>query len=126
MNANKNLIFVFLFAVLTITVLVGSLMYVIEGEQNGFTSIPRSIYWAIVTMTTVGYGDISPKTGFGQALAAVVMIIGYSIIAVPTGIVTAEITQQFKKKISNRPCPECGASNHDDDAEYCKYCGVNL
>ena len=126
MKASMRKIIVFMFAVLSLVIIFGSLIYVIEGEQNGFTSIPRSIYWAIVTMTTVGYGDISPKTGFGQALAAVVMIIGYSIIAVPTGIVTAEITQQFKKKISNRPCPECGASNHDDDAEYCKYCGVNL
>ena len=126
MKASMRKITVFMFAVLSLVIIFGSLIYLIEGEQNGFTSIPRSIYWAIVTMTTVGYGDISPKTGFGQALAALVMIIGYSIIAVPTGIVTAEITQQLKKKISNRPCPECGASNHDDDAEYCKYCGVSL
>ena len=126
MKASMRKITVFMFAVLSLVIIFGSLIYVIEGEQNGFTSIPRSIYWAIVTMTTVGYGDISPKTGFGQTLAALVMIIGYSIIAVPTGIVTAEITQQLKKKISNRPCPECGASNHDEDAEYCKYCGVSL
>ena len=126
MKASMRKITVFMFAVLSLVIIFGSLIYLIEGEQNGFTSIPRSIYWAIVTMTTVGYGDISPKTGFGQALAALVMIIGYSIIAVPTGIVTAEITQQLRKKISNRPCPECGASNHDDDAEYCKYCGASL
>ena len=126
MKASMRKITVFMFAVLSLVIIFGSLIYVIEGEQNGFTSIPRSIYWAIVTMTTVGYGDISPKTGFGQALAALVMIIGYSIIAVPTGIVTAEITQQLKNKVSNRPCPECGASNHDGDAQYCKYCGVSL
>ena len=126
MKASMRKITVFLFAVLSLVIIFGSLIYVIEGEPNGFTSIPRSVYWAIVTMTTVGYGDISPKTGFGQALAALVMIIGYSIIAVPTGIVTAEIAQQFKKRTSNRPCPECGANNHDDDAEYCKYCGASL
>ncbi len=126
LQSSRRKITVFMFTVISLVIIFGSLIYVIEGEQNGFTSIPRSIYWAIVTMTTVGYGDISPKTGFGQALAALIMIIGYSIIAVPTGIVTAEITQQLKKKISNRPCPECGASNHDDDAEYCKYCGASL
>ena len=126
LQSSRRKITVFMFTVMSLVIIFGSLIYVIEGEQNGFTSIPRSIYWAIVTMTTVGYGDISPKTGFGQALAALVMIIGYSIIAVPTGIVTAEITQQLKKKISNRPCPECGVSNHDDDAQYCKYCGASL
>ncbi|MEA1921835.1 MAG: ion transporter [Pseudomonadota bacterium] len=126
LQSSRQKITVFLFAVSSLMIIFGSLIYVIEGEQNGFTSIPRSIYWAIVTMTTVGYGDISPKTGFGQGLAALVMIIGYSIIAVPTGIITAEIAQQLKVKISNRPCPECGASNHDDDAQHCKYCGVSL
>ncbi len=126
MKASMHKITVFMFVVLSLVIIFGSLIYAIEGEQNGFTSIPRSIYWAIVTMTTVGYGDISPKTGFGQTLAAVIMIIGYSIIAVPTGIVTAEITQQLKKKPNNRPCPECGASNHDDDAGYCKYCGTSI
>jgi len=109
-----------------LVIIFGSLIYVIEGEANGFTSIPKSIYWAIVTMTTVGYGDISPKTAFGQTLAALIMIIGYSIIAVPTGIVTADITQRLKKKSSDRPCPECGAGSHDGDAEYCKFCGASL
>ncbi len=126
LKASMRKITVFMFAVLSLVIIFGSLIYVIEGEANGFTSIPRSIYWAIVTMTTVGYGDISPKTGFGQALAAMVMIVGYSIIAVPTGIITVEMAQQMQKKPSNQPCPECGASNHDDDAEYCKYCGVSL
>jgi len=117
---------VFLFAVLSLVIVFGSLIYVIEGEQNGFTSIPRSIYWAIVTMTTVGYGDISPKTSVGQTVAALVMIIGYSIIAVPTGIVTAEINRQLGKNISNHPCPECGASNHEHDATFCRYCGTRI
>ncbi|MCK4839699.1 MAG: two pore domain potassium channel family protein, partial [Desulfobulbaceae bacterium] len=101
-------------------------IYVIEGEANGFTSIPRSIYWAIVTMTTVGYGDISPKTNLGQALAAVVMILGYCIIAVPTGIISAEISQRTNKKICNRPCGGCGSCDHDPAAEYCQYCGERL
>jgi voltage-gated potassium channel len=126
LKASTHKITVFLFAVLSLVIIFGSLIYVIEGGQNGFTSIPRSIYWAIVTMTTVGYGDISPKTGFGQTLAALVMIVGYSIIAVPTGIVTAEITQQLKKQSRNRICPECDADNHDDDAAHCKYCGATL
>jgi len=126
LKASTHKITVFLFAVLSLVIIFGSLIYVIEGGQNGFTSIPRSIYWAIVTMTTVGYGDISPKTGFGQTLAALVMIVGYSIIAVPTGIVTAEITQQLKKQSCNRSCPQCGAGNHDDDAAHCKYCGTCL
>lgn len=126
LKASTHKITVFLFAVLSLVIIFGSLIYVIEGGQHGFTSIPRSIYWAIVTMTTVGYGDISPKTGFGQTLAALVMIVGYSIIAVPTGIVTSEITQQLKKQSRNRSCPKCGTGNHDDDAVHCKYCGVFL
>ena len=115
-----------LFTILILVIVFGALIYLIEGEENGFTSIPRSIYWAIVTMTTVGYGDISPKTNLGQALAAMVMIVGYSIIAVPTGIVTAEITHQYKKNISNRPCPGCGESDHDDTANYCQHCGTKI
>jgi voltage-gated potassium channel len=107
-------------------VIFGSLMYVIEDEKDGFTSIPKSIYWSIVTLTTVGYGDISPKTPIGQSLAAIIMILGYSIIAVPTGIVTAEIAQQYKEKISTQCCPQCSAEGHDHDAKYCKYCGSKL
>ncbi len=126
LRASRYKITVFLFAVLSLVIIFGSLIYVIEGGQNGFSSIPRSIYWAIVTMTTVGYGDISPKTGFGQTLAALIMIVGYSIIAVPTGIVTAEITQQLKKQSRDRSCSQCGADNHDDDADHCKYCGTCL
>lgn len=126
LRASSRKITVFLFAVLTLIIIFGSLMYIIEGEENGFTSIPRSIYWAIVTMTTVGYGDISPKTGFGQTLAALVMIIGYSIIAVPTGIVTAEITQRFSVDICNRLCSECGSCDHAAEADFCQYCGAKL
>ena len=126
LRASRRKITVFLFTVMTVVVIVGSLMYMIEGEKNGFTSIPKSIYWAIVTLTTVGYGDISPNTNIGQALAALLMITGYSVIAVPTGIVTVEMSQAFKKKISTQACPVCSAEGHDSDATYCKYCGAKL
>ena len=126
MKASKRKIIVFLFTVLTMVVIFGSLMYVIEGSANGFTSIPRSIYWAIVTLTTVGYGDVSPATPLGQALAAVIMILGYGIIAVPTGIVTVEMAAASGKKISTQSCQECSAEGHDHDAKFCKYCGEIL
>jgi voltage-gated potassium channel len=117
---------VFIYTVLTLVVIFGSLMYVIEGGANGFTSIPRSIYWAIVTLTTVGYGDISPQTILGQTLASMVMILGYAIIAVPTGIVTVEMSQAFNRKVSTQACPECSAEGHDVDARHCKFCGAAL
>jgi voltage-gated potassium channel len=101
-------------------------MYLVEGEENGFTSIPKSIYWAIVTLTTVGYGDIAPATNIGQFFASIVMIMGYSIIAVPTGIVTAEITRAKRKIVTTQTCPECLKEGHDVDAKYCKYCGSEL
>lgn len=126
LKASKRKIVVFVFTVLTLVVIFGSLMYVIEGEKNGFTSIPRSVYWAIVTLTTVGYGDISPSTPLGQAIAAIIMILGYGIIAVPTGIVTAEMTVAAGKTISTQACQECSAEGHDSDAEFCKYCGAKL
>jgi voltage-gated potassium channel len=126
LKASKRKIIVFVFTVLIVVVIFGSLMYVIEGEKNGFTSIPRSIYWAIVTLTTVGYGDISPITPIGQALAAIIMILGYGIIAVPTGIVTAEMTFAAGKKISTQACLECSAEGHDSDAAFCKFCGAKL
>ena len=127
LKASLRKITVFLFTVMTLVIIFGALMYVVEGAANGFTSIPRSIYWAIVTMTTVGYGDISPQTDFGQALAAVIMIIGYGIIAVPTGIVTVELTQAVHRgMVSTQACPGCGAEGHDKDARYCKYCGTPL
>ena len=126
LRASSRKIAVFLYTVLTLVVIFGSLMYVIEGEPNGFTSIPRSIYWAIVTLTTVGYGDISPQTGLGQTLASIVMILGYAIIAVPTGIVTVEMSQTFGTRISTQACPECSAEGHDVDARHCKHCGAEL
>ncbi len=116
---------VFLFFVFMLVVIIGTIMYLIEGEENGFKSIPLSIYWAIVTLTTVGYGDISPSTATGQFLASIVMIMGYAIIAVPTGIVTAEIIGPFKKN-NTQVCPECLHSFHDDDAIYCKKCGSEI
>ncbi|HEY5654021.1 MAG TPA: ion transporter [Pontiella sp.] len=120
--ASRRKIGIFLVAVMTIVVILGSLMYIIEGEQNGFTSIPRAVYWAIVTLTTVGYGDMSPQTPIGQALAAFVMIIGYSIIAVPTGIITAELAMEH----SSRKCASCGHEKHDVNAVFCKQCGGKL
>jgi voltage-gated potassium channel len=127
LRASRRKISVFLLTVLTLVVIIGTLLYVIEGEEHGFTSIPVSIYWAVVTLTTVGYGDISPKTPAGQTLAAVVMIIGYGIIAVPTGIVTVEIAQAARHRVvSTQACPECGSEGHDADAVYCKYCAGKL
>ena len=124
--ASRRKILVFLFVVLSLVVIIGSLIYLIEDEENGFTSIPRSVYWAIVTLTTVGYGDISPVTGPGQFLAAIVMILGYSIIAVPTGIVTVEFSRAHNIQSSCQACPSCSAEGHDRDAKFCKYCGAKL
>ncbi|MCP4603378.1 MAG: ion transporter [Proteobacteria bacterium] len=123
---SRRKIVVFLFVVMTLVVIFGSLMYLIEGPERGFTSIPRSIYWAIVTLTTVGYGDISPQTGLGQFLSAVVMILGYAIIVVPTGFVTMELTRGHPPTTTNVVCSDCGASGHDSDARHCKYCGSLL
>jgi voltage-gated potassium channel len=120
---------VFLYAVLMLVVVFGTLMYVVENSEAGFTSIPVSIYWAIVTMTTVGYGDISPQTPLGQFLASLIMIMGYGIIAVPTGIYSAELIKSYsdsEAKIRNDACPDCGKTGHDFDAEFCKYCGHRL
>ena len=127
--ASREKIIVFLFGILTIIILFGSLMYLIEGPENGFTSIPRSIYWAIVTLTTVGYGDISPKTDLGQAVASVVMIMGYAIIAVPTGIITAELNRTIgeqQHRLNQRVCPTCSKQGHDREALYCDACGEEL
>ena len=127
LRASRRKISVFISAVVLLVVIIGALMYVIEGEANGFTSIPRSIYWAIVTLTTVGYGDLSPKTSFGQIVASVVMVIGYGIIAVPTGIVSVELAHAVRNRaVSGQSCPSCGAEGHDPDAAYCKYCGATL
>ena len=116
---------VFLFSVVLVVIIVGTLMYLIEGEQSGFSSIPKSIYWGIVTLTTVGYGDLSPVTPLGQFLASIVMILGYGIIAVPTGIVTAELVRPTEKQ-NTQVCPVCLHEEHDDDAVFCKKCGSVL
>jgi voltage-gated potassium channel len=116
---------VFLVAVLTIVVIAGALMYQIEGEEHGFTSIPAGMYWAVVTVTTVGYGDIAPKTVLGRMVASVLMIVGYGIIAVPTGIVSYELARASSAAPSP-PCPECSLRVHDRDARYCKRCGTHL
>ncbi|MBT8396335.1 MAG: ion transporter [Gemmatimonadetes bacterium] len=126
MMASRYKITVFLFTVLTIVVVVGSMMFLIEGSESGFTSIPRGVYWAIVTLTTVGYGDIHPVTPVGQLLASLVMIMGYGIIAVPTGIVTVELANQARQRLSKRTCPGCSREDHVDDAEYCRGCGEKL
>jgi voltage-gated potassium channel len=122
---SREKIFMFIAVVLTLVVIFGTVMYLVEGEENGFTSIPVSIYWAIVTLTTVGYGDISPATGIGQFLASVVMILGYAIIAVPTGIITSEMMRQPVRD-NTQVCSNCMHGNHDDDALYCKMCGTKL
>ncbi|AGA77829.1 ion transporter [Echinicola vietnamensis] len=118
---------VFLGSVVTIVLVMGTVMFFIEGPESGFTSIPTAMYWAIVTLTTVGYGDISPATPLGQFMASLIMLLGYAIIAVPTGIVTSEISASSKRrKQDERVCHTCHASGHDDDAYHCKYCGTRL
>jgi voltage-gated potassium channel len=124
--ASRRKITVFLYTVITLVTIIGSFMYVIEGEENGFTSIPQGIYWAIVTLTTVGYGDISPQTAIGKTIASIVMIMGYAIIAVPTGIVTVELTKAREDSQRKRQCPGCLANDHIDMARFCKYCGTKL
>ena len=126
LHASVRKIIIFLGVVLTIMIIVGSVMYLIEGPEHGFTSIPQAIYWAIVTMTTVGYGDIAPQTVLGKILASVVMIMGYGIIAVPTGIVTVELASSVKSSVRTDACPDCGADGHAVDAAHCRYCGTKL
>ncbi|MEQ8302768.1 MAG: ion transporter [Cyclobacteriaceae bacterium] len=126
LKASRHKITVFLVTVVTSVILAGTLMYLIEGKENGFNNIPTSIYWAIVTLTTVGYGDISPSTPLGQTVASVIMILGYGIIAIPTGIVTAEIALQKSKGITAKTCPSCIREGHDADAKHCKFCGSSL
>lgn len=123
---SRRKITVFLFTVVTMVIILGSLMYMIEGERSGFTSIPQAIYWAIVTLTTVGYGDISPATPLGKTLSAIIMILGYGIIAVPTGIVTVELSRAGIGKVSTKACEHCGGEGHDSDAVHCKHCGAKL
>ncbi len=122
---SREKISVFIFFVIMLVIIIGTIMYLVEGPEHGFTSIPKGIYWAIVTLTTVGYGDISPETSLGQFLASIVMIMGYAIIAVPTGIVTAEIINPTLNK-NTQVCPECLYPTHDDDAIFCKKCGAKI
>lgn len=125
LRASRAKIAVFLFFVIIICVILGTVMYMIEGSENGFTSIPRSVYWAIVTLTTVGYGDIAPGTPLGQLIASAIMILGYAIIAIPTGIVSAEMTRA-KVHTNTQACPNCLKENHQDGAEFCYHCGSKL
>ncbi len=142
LRESRRKITVFLIAVLALAVILGSLMYIVEGHTHGFTSIPRSIYWTIVTLTTVGYGDISPQTTLGQTVASAIMMLGYAIIAIPTGIVTVELSKVRgggglergrgtaegppPPPPARRQCPDCGLLGHDPDAAHCKWCGEEL
>lgn len=125
-RASRPKITVFVATVVTIVVVAGAAMYLVEGQAAGFTSIPTSIYWAIVTLTTVGYGDIAPHTPVGKMLASLLMMLGYGVIAVPTGIVTLELDKASRRRVEMRPCPGCGVTRHDADARYCKHCGTAL
>ena len=126
MILSRRKIFVFLLFVLVLAIVFGSLMFVVEGPDNGFTNIPRSIYWTIVTITTVGYGDIVPQTVIGQIVAAAAMLTGYSIIAIPTGIFTAELAREMQRSRQLTVCDACKRGGHDADANYCKYCGAEM
>ena len=118
---------IFILFVISAVVILGSIIYLVEGRTNGFTSIPQSVYWAIVTITTVGYGDIAPVTPLGKLIASFIMLLGYGIIAVPTGIVTTEMALAAKNQLqNNEACPSCGKEGHDHDARFCKFCGTKL
>lgn len=123
---SRRKILVFFSSVAVLVTIFGALIYIIEGPQNGFTSIPQSIYWAIVTITTVGYGDLVPATPLGKGIAALAMLLGYSILAVPTGIITAELSQEISAHRSLVKCPNCERTGHESDALHCKYCGSEL
>ena len=125
LKASKTKITVFIFFIIIVCIILGTLLYMIEGAENGFTSIPRSVYWAIVTLTTVGFGDIAPQTPLGQLLASVIMILGYGIIAIPTGIVSAEMTKT-NIAVNTQTCPNCAAEKHKDEAKHCYKCGSIL
>jgi len=126
LRRSRRKITVFFGSVLVLVLIIGALMYLVEGEASGFTSIPRAIYWAIVTVTTVGYGDITPRTPVGQLIAAIAMLLGYSILAVPTGIFSAELLLRSQAEATTRACPHCSAEGHDRDARYCKRCGAAM
>ena len=126
LKRSSRKIIVFIMTVLILVCIFGSVMYVVEDGKNGFTSIPKSIYWAIVTMTTVGYGDIVAQTNLGQFISSIIMILGYGVLAVPTGIVTAEMTRSIQLNQNTQVCFNCNKAKHDDDAKYCKKCGEDL
>jgi voltage-gated potassium channel len=126
LKSSRRKIAVFVFSVFVLCIIFGTLMYLIEDESSGFTSIPRSIYWCIVTLTTVGYGDIAPQSPLGQLLASFIMIMGYGIIAVPTGIVTAEMTKKKETDTNTQACPHCMTTNHKEEAIYCHHCSKPL
>ncbi len=126
MNQARRKIAVFFLSVVILATIFGALMYVVEGPGNGFSSIPKSIYWTIVTITTVGYGDITPQTSLGQFIAAIAMLMGYSILAVPTGIFTAELAQEIQRERMSVLCPNCTKAGHERDAHYCRECGSDL
>lgn len=122
----RRKIFIFFLAVLVLSTIFGALMYVVEGPENGFSSIPKSIYWTIVTITTVGYGDITPQTILGQIISSAAMLTGYSILAIPTGIITAELSQEIMREKRAKKCKQCESTGHDSDARYCKFCGFQF
>ena len=125
LKASKTKITVFIFFILIVCIILGTLLYMIEGAENGFTSIPRSVYWAIVTLTTVGFGDIAPQTPLGQLLASIIMILGYGIIAIPTGIVSAEMSKA-NMSLNTQACRNCAEEKHQDNATHCYKCGTIL
>lgn len=124
--AARRKILVFLFTVFVAASIFGAMMYVVEGPEHGFTSIPRGVYWAIITITTVGFGDLVPQTALGQAIASLVMLVGYSVIAVPTGIFTSEVLMELKRERGSRSCGGCQAHDHESDAVFCRHCGDRL
>ncbi|QIP15965.1 ion transporter [Spirosoma aureum] len=127
LRESRAKITVFFVAIFTLVITLGAMMYVVEGHSNGFKSIPASIYWAIITITTVGYGDIVPSTWMGKLIASLIMLLGYVIIAVPTGIVAVSLTGiANRREINPQACPNCGRQGHDSDAKYCKYCAEKL
>jgi voltage-gated potassium channel len=126
LKKSRTKIAVFLFTVIVMCIILGTVMYMVEGPENGFSSIPVSIYWTIVTLTTVGFGDITPQTALGQFISIIIMILGYGIIAVPTGLVTAQIMSKDDHDTNTQACPNCGAYNHKDNAQFCYNCGANL
>ncbi|MBD99379.1 MAG: ion transporter [Verrucomicrobia bacterium] len=128
LRASAVKITVFIGGVLVLVLIMGTIMYIIEGPERGFNSIPRSMYWTIVTITTVGYGDIAPSTALGQALASIIMLLGYGIIAVPTGIVSGELvrSKMEESQHSRKACLDCSKEGHDENADFCKYCGAKM